>query len=171
MLKTNAMRLLDRAGVAYEAHEYQVDENDLSGVHTANLLGLEPERLFKTLVAKGEKGGYGVFCLPCAKELDLKKAAKALGEKKVEMLHVKDLKAVTGYIRGGCSPIGMKKAYPVFLDESCAKLPRICISAGVRGCMLELDPAALCAALGFGRLPLTKDGGQAEKEPMQAYER
>ena len=102
---------------------------------------------------------------------DLKKAAKALGEKKVEMLHVKDLKAVTGYIRGGCSPIGMKKAYPVFLDESCAKLPRICISAGVRGCMLELDPAALCAALGFGRLPLTKDEGQAEKEPMQAYER
>jgi len=82
MLKTNAMRLLDRAGVAYEAHEYQVDENDLSGVHTANLLGLEPERLFKTLVAKGEKGGYGVFCLPCAKELDLKKAAKALGERR-----------------------------------------------------------------------------------------
>ena len=108
MTKTNVMRLLDAAKIPYRAAEYEVDENDLNGMHAAEGIGMPPEQIFKTLVAKGERGGYAVFCIPVCCELDLKKAAKAATTKKIELIHVKDLLAATGYIRGGCSPIGMK---------------------------------------------------------------
>ena len=112
MTKTNVMRLLDAAKIPYRAEEYAVDENDLNGMHAAEGIGMPPEQIFKTLVAKGERGGYAVFCIPVCCELDLKKAAKAAHDKKIELIHVKDLLATTGYIRGGCSPIGMKKQFP-----------------------------------------------------------
>lgn len=143
MLKTNAMRLLDQAGILYKPIEYEVDENDLSGEHIADMAGMPYEQTFKTLVAKGDKTGVTVFCIPVNCELDLKKAAKASGNKKIEMIHVKELLGLTGYIRGGCSPIGMKKKYPTFIDETCILFDEITVSAGVRGCQLLLNPEKL----------------------------
>ena len=134
--KTNAMRMLDKAKINYEAITYTVDENDLSGTHIARQVGLEFERVFKTLVAKGDKTGPVVFCIPVDKEVDLKKAAKVTGNKKIEMIHVKDLLNLTGYIRGGCSPIGMKKKFPTFINETAKNFDKITVSAGVRGCQL-----------------------------------
>ncbi|MDR3084712.1 MAG: Cys-tRNA(Pro) deacylase [Christensenellaceae bacterium] len=156
-MKTNAMRLLEQAGILYEALEYEVDEGDLSGLSTAKKLKIPPERLFKTLVARGGKKGYAVFCIPCGGELDLKKAAKALGDKAVEMLPVKDLKAVTGYLRGGCSPIGMKKDFPSFFDETAILFSRIFLSSGARGTMLCVEPEPLAALLGAPFCDLIKD--------------
>ena len=132
MTKTNAMRRLDAAKIKYEVKEYEVDENDLSGTHIAEQIGLPFAQVFKTLVAKGEKSGVVVFCIPCDKEIDLKKAAIITGNKKLEMLHVKDLLSTTGYIRGGCSPIGMKKKFPTYIDESAQSFERITVSAGVQ---------------------------------------
>lgn len=143
MNKTNAMRMLDAAGITYEAKEYEYDENDLAGVHIAENLGLDPDIVFKTLVARGDKTPFAVFCIPCAYELDLKKCARVSGNKRVELLAVKELLAVTGYIRGGCSPIGMKKAFPTFIDESALLYEHITVSAGVRGCQLFLAPEPL----------------------------
>ena len=120
MTKTNVMRLLDAAKIPYRAEEYAVDENDLNGMHAAEGIGMPPEQIFKTLVAKGERGGYAVFCIPVCCELDLKKAAKAVGEKAVSMLKAKDLLPLTGYIHGGCSPIGMKKQFPTVIQECAA---------------------------------------------------
>ena len=114
-------------------------ENDLSGVHIADQIGLPYAQVFKTLVAKGDKTGFAVFCIPCDKEIDLKKAASVTGNKKIEMLHVKDLLATTGYIRGGCSPIGMKKKFPTFIEESAKSFDRITVSAGVKGAQLLLS--------------------------------
>lgn len=139
MTKTNAMRRLDAAKIKYEVMEYEVDENDLSGIHIAEQIGLPFEQVFKTLVAKGEKSGVVVFCIPVDKEIDLKKAAVVTGNKKLEMLHVKDLLGTTGYIRGGCSPIGMKKKFPTYLDESAEHFEKITVSAGVRGAQLLLN--------------------------------
>ncbi len=139
MNKTNAMRRLDAAKIPYEVKEYEVDENDLSGVHIAEEIGLPFAQVFKTLVAKGDKTGIVVFCIPCDKEIDLKHAASVTGNKKIEMLHVKDLLATTGYIRGGCSPIGMKKKFPTFIDESATNFEKITVSAGVRGAQLLLN--------------------------------
>ncbi len=136
MVKTNAMRLLDQAGINYRAIEYEVDESNLSGEHVAEITGMPPEQVFKTLVVKGEKKGITVFCIPVCLELNLKKAAAAIGDKKIEMLHVKDLLNTTGYIRGGCSPIGMKKKFPTFMDETAILYDEICVSAGIRGCQL-----------------------------------
>lgn len=136
MVKTNAMRLLDQAGIAYKAMEYEVDENNLAGEHVADLIGMPPEQVFKTLVAKGEKRGFIVFCIPVNTELDLRKAALAIEDKKIEMLHVKDLLTTTGYIRGGCSPIGMKKKFPTYMDETAILFDEITVSAGIRGCQL-----------------------------------
>ena len=116
MTKTNAMRLLENAKISFDVAEYEVDESDLSGVHAAEVLGLDPDCMFKTLVCRDDKGGYEVFCIPVAYELDLKKCAVAAGVKRVEMIHVKELLPLTGYIRGGCSPIGMKKKYPTYID-------------------------------------------------------
>lgn len=139
MNKTNAMRQLDTAKIEYETVEYEPDDNDLSGVHIARQTGLPPEIMFKTLVAKGEKRGPLVFCIPVAEELDLKKCAKAAGDKRVELVAVKDLLGLTGYIRGGCSPVGMKKKFPTFFDENVILYDKITVSAGVKGCQLMLD--------------------------------
>lgn len=138
MTKTNAMRLLDAAKIAYEVKEYVVDENDLSGVNIASQIGLPFEQVFKTLTAKGDKTGVVVFCIPVHKEIDLKKAAAVTGNKKVELLHVKDLLATTGYVRGGCSPIGMKKKFPAFIEESALNFERITVSSGTKGAQLLL---------------------------------
>jgi len=143
MVKTNAVRLLTAAGIALETLEYEVDENDLSGVHVAEQLGQPVEQVFKTLVLKGDKLGYLVCCIPVAEELDLKKVAKVAGDKRVEMILMKDLLPVTGYIRGGCSPIGMKKKFPTFLDETVILFDEIAISAGVRGAQILLNPEDL----------------------------
>lgn len=136
MTKTNAMRMLDKAKIPYEALEYTVDENDLSGVTIAKSVGLDCSMVFKTLVAKGDKTGPIVMCIPADKEIDLKKAASLSGNKKIEMIHVKDLLALTGYIRGGCSPVGMKKKFPTYFNDSCQTQEKITISAGVKGCQL-----------------------------------
>lgn len=143
MIKTNAMRLLTTAKIPFETVEYQVDEDDLSGVHTAEMLGTDPDCMFKTLVCRDDKGGYFVFCIPVAYELDLKKCAAAAGVKRVEMIHVKELLPLTGYIRGGCSPIGMKKKFPTLIDETATLYDRIYVSAGQRGCQLYLSPTDL----------------------------
>ena len=137
--KTNAMRQLDAAKIEYGICEYEVDENDLSGTHIAEQIGLPYEQVFKTIVTKGDKVGFMVFCIPCHKEIDLKKAATVTGNKKIEPLHVKDLLATTGYIRGGCSPVGMKKKFPTFFDKSAEHLERLTVSAGVRGIQLLIE--------------------------------
>ncbi|WP_313128680.1 Cys-tRNA(Pro) deacylase [Anaerocolumna sp.] len=140
MIKTNAMRLLDQEKIEYQSIEYEVDENNLAGEHVAGQIGVPVEQVFKTLVAKGEKKGIVVFCIPVNMELNLKKAASIVGEKKIEMVHVKDLLGLTGYVRGGCSPIGMKKKYPTYIDESAILYDTITVSAGIRGCQLVLRP-------------------------------
>ncbi len=140
MNKTNVMRMLDSAKIKYEGKEYEYDENDLSGVHAAEALGLPCERVFKTLVTKGDKNKISVFIIPVADELDLKKAAVVSGNKKIEMVHVKELQSLTGYIRGGCSPIGMKKKYDTYIDETCVLFDSISVSAGVRGCQIFINP-------------------------------
>ena len=138
MNKTNAMRRLDAAKIPYTVKEYVVDENDLSGIHIAEQIGLPFAQVFKTLVAKGDKTGIVVFCIPVDKEIDLKRAAVVTGNKKIEMLPVKDLLATTGYIRGGCSPIGMKKKFPTYVEESAREFDEITVSAGIRGAQLLL---------------------------------
>lgn len=139
-LKTNATRALVAAKIEFETFEYTYDESDLSGLHIAQEMGENPDLVFKTLVTKGEKTGINVFCIPVAKELDLKKCAKILNDKKVEMIAVKDLLSLTGYIRGGCSPIGMKKQYPTFIDISAENLDKIYVSAGKRGGQIYINP-------------------------------
>ena len=143
MVKTNVMRLLDAARIVYETGTYEVDENDLSGSHAADLMGVDHDRMYKTLVPKGEKKGYLVCCIPVDEELDLKKAARAAGEKKVEMIHVKDMFDITGYIRGGCSPIGMKKHFPTYIEEMAQLYDTIMVSAGQRGVQVTLSPEDL----------------------------
>lgn len=143
MTKTNAMRMLDKAKISYKAMEYTYDDNDLSGVTIANSIGLDCKMVFKTLVAKGDKTGPIVMCIPVDKEIDLKKAASVTGNKKIEMIAVKDLLSLTGYIRGGCSPIGMKKKFPTFIDISCEDLEEITVSAGIKGCQLLIDRKSL----------------------------
>lgn len=143
MNKTNAMRRLDAAKIPYRVMEYTVDESDLSGTHIASQIGLPYAQVFKTLVARGDKTGPVVFCIPCDAEIDLKKAAALTGNKKIEMIHVKDLLALTGYIRGGVSPIGMKKKFPTYIDESCLAHAQITVSSGQRGAQLLLDTADL----------------------------
>lgn len=131
--KTNAVRLVQQAGYSCNEAFYEYDENDLNGNHAAEAIGLPGEQVFKTLVARGARTGINVFCIPVCCELDLKAAAKAAGDKNIELLPVKELLTVTGYIRGGCSPIGMKKKYPTFIDETCQLHEQIAVSAGERG--------------------------------------
>ena len=155
-VKTNAMRRLDAAKIPYETAFYEVDESDLSGTHIAAVLALpDAGCLFKTLVTKGARGGYFVFCIPVEYELDLKRCAAAAGEKSVEMIPMKDLLAVTGYIRGGCSPIGMKKPFPTFIDESALLYDKIYVSAGQRGAQLILPPEVLADFVGASFADLT----------------
>ena len=141
--KTNVMRVLDKAGIPYRTMEYEVDESDLSGVHVAEQLGQPCEQIFKTLVLKDEKGGHYVCCIPVDQELDLKKVARACKAKKVEMLPLKELLPTTGYIRGGCSPIGMKKKFPTYIDETAQLFDEIAVSGGVRGEQVLLHPEVL----------------------------
>ena len=138
MNKTNAMRQLDAAKIKYTALEYEVDENDLSGTHIADCIGLPYEKVFKTIVLRSDKKALMVFCVPCHKEIDLKKAAAVTGSKKVEPVAVKELLGLTGYIRGGCSPVGMKKKFPTYFDISAEGLEELTVSAGVRGIQLLL---------------------------------
>ena len=146
--KTNAVRLVEQAGFTCKEAFYDYDENDLNGNHAAKAIGLPPEQVFKTLVARGSRTGINVFCIPVCCELDLKKAARAAGDKSMEMLPVKDLLAVTGYIRGGCSPVGMKKRYPTFIDETCELFDFIAVSAGERGHQMLVSPEAVIELAG-----------------------
>ena len=154
-LKTNALRILDKAQVPYEIHTYEAAQA-VDGVTVAAKLGQPVERVFKTLVTRG-KGGFFVFVVPAAEELDLKKAARAAGEKSVEMIPVKDIQQVTGYIRGGCSPVGMKKPYPTVIDSSAEGLDTIIVSAGRIGLQMELEPQALCRLIHAAFAPITKE--------------
>ena len=146
--KTNAARLLDRAKVKYELLPYQVDENDLAAGHVAEQLGEDIETVFKTLVLVGDKSGHVVCVVPGNHEVDLKLAAKASGNKWVEMIPMKELLGVTGYIRGGCSPIGMKKRFPTYIHQSCMEHDAIYISAGVRGLQIRIAPQDLISFVG-----------------------
>ena len=153
--KTNAMRRLDAAKIDYKVMEYEVDENDLSGTHIAEQIGLDCDMVFKTLVAKGDKSGVVVFCIPVDKEIDLKAAATATKNKRVELVAVKELLGLTGYIRGGCSPIGMKKNYPVYIDITAKDHPEITVSAGVRGAQLLISSEKLISFVGATLSALT----------------
>ena len=141
--KTNAVRLVQQAGISCREEFYEYDENDLNGNHAAAAIGFPPEQVFKTLVARGAKRGILVFCIPVCCELDLKKAAKAAGDKSIELLPVKELLPTTGYIRGGCSPVGMMKKFPTYFDEVCLLFDEIAVSAGERGHQMILPPNAL----------------------------
>ena len=143
--KTNAVRLVQQAGIPCREAFYEYDEKDLSGIHAAHAVGMPEEQVFKTLVARGEKTGINVFCIPVCCSLDLKKAARAAGDKNMEMIAVKELLGLTGYIRGGCSPVGMKKKYPTFFDETCILWDEIAVSAGARGHQMILPPEPLAA--------------------------
>ena len=146
--KTNAARLLDRAKIAYELIPYEVDENNLAADHVAESLGEDINLVFKTLVLHGEKAGYFVCVVPGNTEVDLKKAAKAAGAKKADLIPMKELLPLTGYIRGGCSPIGMKKPFPTFIHNTALEHQFIYISAGQRGLQLKLDPRQLAQYVG-----------------------
>ena len=146
--KTNAVRLVQQAKIPCREAFYEYDEKDLNGNHAAEALGFPPEQVFKTLVARGERTGIHVFCIPVSSELDLKKAAKAAGDKNMEMVAVKELLGLTGYVRGGCSPVGMKKRYPTHFDETCILFDEIAVSAGERGHQMILPPEPLVDLVG-----------------------
>lgn len=141
--KTNAVRTVEREKIPCREAFYQYDVNDLNGNHAAEAIGFPPEQVYKTLVAKGSRTGINVFCIPVCAELNLKKAAKAAGDKDMALIPVKDLLSTTGYIRGGCSPVGMKKKYPTYFEESCQLYDEIAVSAGERGHQMILSPIAL----------------------------
>ena len=141
--KTNAVRLVQQAKIPCREAFYEYDENDLNGNHAAAAIGFPPEQVYKTLVAKGSRTGINVFCIPVSNELDLKKAAKIAGDKDMAMIPVKDLLNLTGYIRGGCSPVGMKKKYPTYFEETCQLFDEIAVSAGERGHQMILSPTNL----------------------------
>ncbi|MCX7044540.1 MAG: Cys-tRNA(Pro) deacylase [Candidatus Sumerlaeota bacterium] len=146
MKKTNAVRILDRIGIAYELREYEVDESDLSAPTVARKVGLPLERVFKTLVARGDAAGVLLACLPGGEELDLKALAAASGNKRVELAPLREVQPLTGYVRGGVSPIGTKKPYPFILDESALAFPFISVSAGMRGLQMRVAPGDLLRA-------------------------
>lgn len=156
MNTTNAMRILMKANIPFDTAEYSVDVSDLSGVHAAQMMGLDPDCVFKTLVARGDKKGVSVFCIPVAEELDLKKCAAVTGDKRIEMIPVKELLGLTGYIRGGCSPVGMKKKYPTWIDETAILNDRIYVSAGLRGQQIIISPDDLRQCVGAEYADLTK---------------
>ncbi len=143
MAKTNAERILESNGIKFGSSEYEFDENELDAQSVARKVGANDERVFKTLVAQSGNREYFVFVIPGNYELDLKKAAKSAGVKKIELIPVKQLLPLTGYIRGGCSPIGMKKKFPTFIDETCQLFDEIYVSAGVRGKQIIIAPSSL----------------------------
>ena len=152
--KTNVMRVLEQKGVAYTPHTYPTD-GSIDGASVAGYLGQDPEHVFKTLVARGASGGYYVFDIPVEDTLDLKKAAKAVGEKSIAMIHQKELLPLTGYIHGGCSPVGMRKQFPTVFHETAEILDTICVSAGKIGYQVEVAPADLIALVGAKTADLT----------------
>lgn len=155
--KTNAARLLDKAGIEYELIPYQVDEDDLSAAHLAGQLGEDVRQIFKTLVLRGERTGLFVCVVPGDSEVDLKKAARAAGDKKADLIPMKELLPATGYIRGGCSPVGMKKPFPTFVHDTCKGFSRIYISAGMRGLQIKIAPADLLSYTGATVCDLAAD--------------
>lgn len=155
--KTNVMRILDKAKITYKAHTYDHSDGAIDGAAVAEKMGQNPEQVFKTLVTKGAGRDYYVFVVPVLKELDLKKAAKSVGEKHVEMIHVKDINKVTGYIRGGCSPIGMKKQFVTVFDKSVENIETIIVSAGKIGYQIELAPKDLIEIVGAKTAEITAD--------------
>ena len=156
MKKTNAARYLDSLKIDYKLVEYEIDESDLSAESVARKVNLPLEQVFKTLVARGDKTGVLMACIPGNTELDLKAMATVSGNKKVEMVHVAEIQQLTGYIRGGVSPIGTKKRYPIFLDESGMRFPFISISAGARGSQIFVSPSDLIKALDMKLSKITK---------------
>ena len=155
--KTNVMRILDKAKITYKAHTYDHSDGAIDGAAVAEKMGQNPEQVFKTLVTKGAGRDYYVFVVPVLKELDLKKAAKSVCEKHVEMIHVKDINKVTGYIRGGCSPIGMKKQFVTVFDKSAENIETIIVSAGKIGYQIELAPKDLIELVGAKTAEITAD--------------
>jgi Cys-tRNA(Pro)/Cys-tRNA(Cys) deacylase len=160
MKKTNAARILDRLRINYELIEYEVDENDLSAVHVADSANLPIDEIYKTLVHQGDKNGFFVCIVPGGKEIDLKKAATVSLNKKVAMIKMNDLEPLTGYIRGGCSPLGMKKNYPIYIDKSAFNQTFIFISAGIRGMQIRIAPADLTSATKAITTDLVEDVNQ-----------
>jgi Cys-tRNA(Pro)/Cys-tRNA(Cys) deacylase len=150
-MKTNAVRIIEKQGIRYELREYEVDEDDLSGVHVAHSIGLPPAQVFKTLVARGERTGVLVACIPVDRELDLKELARASLNKKIDLVPLKEVQPLTGYMRGGVSPVGMKKRYPAYLDESAFAWETISVSAGARGLQMLLAPEDLARAVSAAR--------------------
>ena len=154
--KTNVMRLLEQKKIAYTPHEYAHGDGPVDGATVARITGLDPACVFKTLVARGDRTGILVFCIPVSCTLDLKKAAAVSGNKKVEMILMKELLSLTGYIRGGCSPIGMKKQYPTFIDETAILFDEIAVSGGARGLQMVLSPEELISYAGIISADLTE---------------
>ena len=152
--KTNVMRVLEQHNIPYTAHFYPAD-GPIDGVSVAAVLGQDPEQVFKTLVTKAASGNYYVFDIPVAENLDLKKAAKAVGEKSIAMIPLKDLLPLTGYIHGGCSPVGMKKQFPTVFHETLVLFDTICVSAGKVGAQVELSPGDLIGLLGAAAADIT----------------
>lgn len=147
MSKTNAIRIAEQAGIGFDVTNYEVTEDGLDAGTVATKIGADPDEVFKTLVARNNENTILVFVIPGNYELDLKKAASVSGSKKVEMIHLKELLPLTGYIRGGCSPVGMKKSYPTFIDESAKMFDRIFVSAGVRGTQIHINPDDLAGLI------------------------
>lgn len=157
-VKTNAMRILDKAGLNYQIYTYDASDEQIDGISVAQKVGRPVEQVYKTLVAQGASREYYVFIIPVAAELDLKAAARAVGEKAVQMIKVADINKVTGYIRGGCSPLGMKKVYKTILDSSCTALETIVVSAGKIGYQIELLPKDLLGLIGGKIEDITANG-------------
>jgi Cys-tRNA(Pro)/Cys-tRNA(Cys) deacylase len=155
-VKTNAARILESAGIPFELREYAVDQEDLSAPHVARAIGMPPEQVFKTLVARGDRTGVLMACIPGNAELDLKALAAASGNKKVDLVPLKEVLPLTGYIRGGVSPVGARKPYPLYLDETADLWDVISVSAGVRGCQMLVAPADLARAAGAQRCDISK---------------
>lgn len=155
--KTNAMRILDNAKISYRTSEYEYDESDLSGNHAAKALGISEDEIFKTLVSRADNGEIAVFVIPVSGELDLKKAARGSGHKSIELIAVKEIQEITGYLRGGCSPIGMKKLFPTFIDETAILFDEIYISAGKRGQQIIIEPNSLAGLVQAKFIDLCRD--------------
>jgi Cys-tRNA(Pro)/Cys-tRNA(Cys) deacylase len=155
--KTNAARILDAAGIQYQLREYEVDEDDLSAPHVAEKIGMPPEQVFKTLVARGDRSGVLMASIPANTELDVKALANASGNKKVELVPEKEVLGLTGYIRGGVSPVGVKKPYPFFVDETAILFDTISVSAGIRGCQMIVAPDDLLRVTGAAYAAIAKE--------------
>lgn len=155
-LKTNVMRILDAAKIPYHPYYYEHKDGKIDGVSVARKLGQNIDQVYKTLVTRGAGGDYFVFVVPVAKELNLKAAAKSVGEKSVEMIHVAEINKITGYIRGGCSPVGMKKQFRTVIDESCRNVASMCVSGGRVGTQVEVAPQALLDLVGASTAPIAK---------------